>query len=1418
MGYQQKKYKKFVATAATATLVASAIVPVASAKSFSDVAENNEFQPFINALSDSKIINGYADGTFKPGAKLTRGQVVKMLGRWVESNGTAVPTDWNSKQRFNDVPVNGADQELVKYAALVKDSGVFNGSNGNLMAGNNITRQQMAKVLNGAYEAVKGVSLVELAKGVDDVLIQDLGKSYQEFEGHIQALVDLKISTVSVFRPTENVTRAQFAKFLYNTINLNAETVGEVTYKVAAVNATTVEVTFPSDIKNIKDLDFKIEGLEVKNAVVKQTAANVAVLTTSAQQADKEYAVTVDGEKVGSFKGIGAVIPTEIKVETASEQAKVGQQVTLKAKTTPGAAVTFNVQATGNTLNENKKHEVIAGTDGIATYTYTQYGVAGVDNVTVYPTGAPNLLDYAKVYWGKDTILAVDAEEKTVDNGANRTYTVTYKDATTGQPVSGKKINVTFKENLNDVAGSVKTDDTDASIRKDNGSYVTPYQDTVANAGTNREEAFQVTTNSEGKATFVVTGKNTTATPIVFEDADKNNRFGATELQATAGAIKFQGVQTPYQISFTQPTADRVAAISYDAVTGKSQNNPVEYKLKVVTDKKDKDGKPLPYVGAKIKVAIQQNIDDTLTNNTPAQIATSENGSYTTSGSVEVRTDANGEAKVYLRSTVDNSKATPVAWIDLNTAGAVDTVGNSKLESGEPFGVAPTVTFLKSVVVEPNYVLNAPTVGAFVNGDTMKWTTTLRNQSANTSETSGVKNVTYTITNTSNVAQKINPYVVTTTGTAYNSMTITYNNSTLTQSFKNGDTVNLEPGTTVTIHGIAPQYTPKNTSVTPERGEFSTTSDAELRIVAPTLNSSSEAKLSVSGAVTTVKRTYNGDTRNDNNTYNYNAKEATYVDSELVSNFDSSEKLEKLQIITGEVIGYELTDKTNSFNQFDNKKEFGSAKDKEPATYYGRLVIKERATGKIKHYYYDDASKFTSALAYAFTSTDNPIDNATAFEKLLTVGDEVQLNANASGGKANKSIRLFNEDKSTSTKPEGNGANEGTFDIKNAVTVSSKGDGTVDKVQVTFNKEVITTELNNLLRIVDNNKQYLEGIRLNNAYTLSNPEVTTEYTNGQTVVTFDIVDVEKFNTAKHAGATLTVTASEAAKLDTAMALSEVVKDGVAPIVVSKSSYDGDKNGSVDTVEFTFSEAVTNVKAEDFRFSYSNAPAGEFVSGKSATIDGNKVIVKFDNPNAALYNATSLTYNYAENNYASAGAVQDATGNKLVSDTVYVKVGSLTKEEAIQSANNAANAIKVEAGKLAEAKAAVAKAKEAIAAAKVAGATDADLQDVQAKVKAAEEAIAKLEAGNNPGTGGNTLTEAELLVAGKNIEVVKVMDGLYTIMFNPADLKQEYANKTIKVVVAGKEVVAASSNGKLAAAVTTGLTQDQIKEQVKFIVE
>lgn len=89
MANQPKKYKKFVATAATATLVASAIVPVASAASLSDISGTHE--EAITSLVEGGVVSGYADGTFKPNKELTRSDVVKLLGKFLVTKGFEVP-------------------------------------------------------------------------------------------------------------------------------------------------------------------------------------------------------------------------------------------------------------------------------------------------------------------------------------------------------------------------------------------------------------------------------------------------------------------------------------------------------------------------------------------------------------------------------------------------------------------------------------------------------------------------------------------------------------------------------------------------------------------------------------------------------------------------------------------------------------------------------------------------------------------------------------------------------------------------------------------------------------------------------------------------------------------------------------------------------------------------------------------------------------------------------------------------------------------------------------------------------------------------------------------------------------------------------------------------------------------------------
>ena len=114
MAYQSKSYKKFIATAATATLVASAIAPAAMAASFTDVSE--KYQNAVDFVV-SKGANGMSETTFGVHENIKRVDaailLVKVLGLDYEN---AAPSG------FTDVPERG-----VQYVNALKEAGITNG-------------------------------------------------------------------------------------------------------------------------------------------------------------------------------------------------------------------------------------------------------------------------------------------------------------------------------------------------------------------------------------------------------------------------------------------------------------------------------------------------------------------------------------------------------------------------------------------------------------------------------------------------------------------------------------------------------------------------------------------------------------------------------------------------------------------------------------------------------------------------------------------------------------------------------------------------------------------------------------------------------------------------------------------------------------------------------------------------------------------------------------------------------------------------------------------------------------------------------------------------------------------------------------------------------------------------------------------
>ena len=571
MANQPTKYSKFLVGAASAALVATAVAPVASAADFKDT-KGNTHEEAINALSAAGVISGYADGTFKPNKTLTRSDVVKMMGKWLVSEGYKVPTDYKTNVRFTDLKSTSND-ELLQYAAVVKDNGVFIGSNDRLLAGDDISRENMAVVIVRAFDRVHDIDLASYVAGQDFKKdVTDLGKAKAEARPAIEVLdfFDITNPAAPAFNPKATTTRGQFASFLNKTLTADfSKVTGQVAEGVAsvkAVNATTVEVTFKDAVSNLNSLNFKIDGLTVSNAAVKQTGDNkTVVLTTAVQKGGEKYTVTLNEKAIGSFVGASAVLPEKVSMITSSQQGVVGNQVIVRAEVTvakdeskAGIPVTFNIVSSNKSINKDHVVEVKTNADGIAEYSYTQYA-AGDDVVQAYATGKANVRATGMVYWANSNQLAIEEVTAGNDlaNNSNKVFKVTALNKKNGYVL------VAFKENIGVTPDKAVTDVKFQNALvydiNSNGNIVLAGNG-VANSypqelSTGSKRVALVKIDANGVGSFSLTGTNASVTPVVYEDSYTytsgnvvdgilSATFDGLERQAVASTVKFSAVQS----------------------------------------------------------------------------------------------------------------------------------------------------------------------------------------------------------------------------------------------------------------------------------------------------------------------------------------------------------------------------------------------------------------------------------------------------------------------------------------------------------------------------------------------------------------------------------------------------------------------------------------------------------------------------------------------------------------------------------------------------------------------------------------------------------------------------------------------------------------------------------------------------------
>ncbi|MED4300883.1 S-layer homology domain-containing protein [Geobacillus stearothermophilus] len=329
MAYQPKSYRKFAATTATAAMVASAVAPVASlAAGFTDVAP--QYKEAVDFLVSTGATNGKTETQFGVYEEITRLDAAVILAKLLK-----LDVDKAKDAGFTDVP-----KDRAKYVNALVEAGVLSGKgDGKFGAYDKLTRVEMAKIVANAYK---------LEKQNDSALpFTDVNAKWAPF---VKALYDNGVTsgkTPTSFGAYENITRGDFARFVFKAANVN---VAPAVVSVSAIGAKKLEVKFNKAVDDTK-AKFEVKKGSITSSVAKVTFAE-----------DKKSAVVELAGKLS--KGEYTVNVTGVSNETLSAKVNVEDEKVAKIELLSDAAVASTINsATGNVTEVKVAYKV-----------YNQYG------------------------------------------------------------------------------------------------------------------------------------------------------------------------------------------------------------------------------------------------------------------------------------------------------------------------------------------------------------------------------------------------------------------------------------------------------------------------------------------------------------------------------------------------------------------------------------------------------------------------------------------------------------------------------------------------------------------------------------------------------------------------------------------------------------------------------------------------------------------------------------------------------------------------------------------------------------------------------------------------------------------------------------------------------------------------------------
>lgn len=207
MVLQHKSYRKFIASAATVTMVTAVVAPAISAAGFTDVTER--YSDSVDFLL-SKGAKGFSDSYFGVNEEIKRIDAAILTAKVLGLNIENAPASG-----FTDVPSRG-----VKAVNALKAAGITSGKTKTTFDSNSpITRGEVAIWLQKGFDLQGGA----------DLSFKDVTKNY---EAAVKALVANNVAkgmSAEKFGVNLNVKRGDFAIFLHKSSKAVAVTPPPVT-------------------------------------------------------------------------------------------------------------------------------------------------------------------------------------------------------------------------------------------------------------------------------------------------------------------------------------------------------------------------------------------------------------------------------------------------------------------------------------------------------------------------------------------------------------------------------------------------------------------------------------------------------------------------------------------------------------------------------------------------------------------------------------------------------------------------------------------------------------------------------------------------------------------------------------------------------------------------------------------------------------------------------------------------------------------------------------------------------------------------------------------------------------------------------------------------------------------------------------